>query len=104
MGQALAQFDYRPDDYRPDDYRADDDVALLRPLSPLAVAVFADRGYVRAEMAEDAAAAGLRVTRTADLGVLLADPDFQVSDIVLVDCPVIEASDQLIDFWIGKTL
>ncbi len=82
MGQALAQFNYRPDD-----------VALLRPLSPLTVAVFADRGYVRAEMAEDSAAAGLRVTRTADLGVLLAEPDFQVGDIVLVDCPVIEGSD-----------
>lgn len=82
MGQALAQFDYRSED-----------VAMLRPVSPLAVAVFADRGYIRAEMAEDAAAAGLRVTRTANLGVLLAEPDFQVSDIVLVDCPVIEGAD-----------
>ena len=48
MGQAAAQFDYPADD-----------VALLRPLSPLAVAIFSDRAYLRTEMAEHAAAAGL---------------------------------------------
>ncbi|MBB3861759.1 DNA-binding NarL/FixJ family response regulator [Novosphingobium hassiacum] len=82
MGQALAQFDY-----------ATDDVAFISPLSPLAVAVFADRGYVRAEMAEDAAAAGLRVTRTAELGALMAEGEQPLGDLVLVDCPVLEGAD-----------
>lgn len=82
MGQALAQFDY-----------ATDDVAFISPLSPLAVAVFADRGYVRAEMAEDAAAAGLRVTRTAELGALMAEGEQPLGDLVLVDCPVLESAD-----------
>ena len=48
MAQAL--FEYAPDD-----------VALLRPFNPLAATILADRHHVRAEMAEDAAAAGLRV-------------------------------------------
>ncbi len=82
MGQALAQFDY-----------VTDDVAFLSPLSPLAVAVFADRGYLRAEMAEDAAAAGLRVTRTAELSALMAEPEQPLGDLVLVDCPVLEGVD-----------
>ncbi|MFM2371301.1 MAG: hypothetical protein RIS85_1023 [Pseudomonadota bacterium] len=84
MGQTVAPFEY-----------PSDDVALLRPHSPLACAIFADRGYVRAEMAEDAAAAGLRVARTGGLE-FLADPasDHHVlGDIVLVDCPVAEGSD-----------
>ena len=82
MGQVLAQFDY-----------ATDDVAFISPLSPLAVAVFADRGYVRAEMAEDAAAAGLRVTRTAELGALMSEVEQPLGDLVLVDCPVLEGAD-----------
>lgn len=82
MGQALSQF-----------YYATEDVALLSPLSPLAVAVFADRGYLRAEMAEDAAAAGLRVTRTAELSALMAEHEQPLGDLVLVDCPVLEGVD-----------
>ncbi|MBA4354750.1 MAG: MarR family transcriptional regulator, partial [Novosphingobium sp.] len=82
MGQALAQFDH-----------TSDDVALLRPLSPLAVAIFSDRAYLRTEMAEDAAAAGLRVTRTADLCALIAEPEQPLGDLVLVDCPVIEGTE-----------
>ena len=82
MAQALAQFDYPADD-----------VALLRPVSPLAVAIFSDRAYLRTEMAEDAAAAGLRVTRMADLGALLAEAEQPLGDLVLVDCPVIEGAD-----------
>ena len=82
MGQVLAQFDY-----------SSDDVALLRPLSPLAVAIFSDRAYLRTEMAEDAAAAGLRVTRTAELCALIAEPEQPLGDLVLIDCPVIEGAD-----------
>lgn len=82
MAQTLAQFDYPVGD-----------VALLRPLSPPAVAIFSDRAYLRTEMAEDAAAAGLRVTRMAELGALLAEAEQPLGDLVLVDCPVIEGAD-----------
>lgn len=82
MGQAAAQFDYPADD-----------VALLRPLSPLAVAIFSDRAHLRTEMAEDAAAAGLRVTRTAELHALLGEVEQPLGDLVLVDCPVIEGAE-----------
>lgn len=80
MAQAL--FEYAPDD-----------VALLRPFNPLAATILADRHHVRAEMAEDAAAAGLRVDRCADLGELANVPDPAIGDLVLVDCPVLEAAD-----------
>lgn len=81
MGQAAAQFDYLADD-----------VALLQPTSPMAVAIFSDRAYLRTEMAEDAAAAGLRVTRTSELQTLLGDTEQPLGDLVLVDCPVIEGA------------
>ncbi|KPF93220.1 hypothetical protein IP81_02965 [Novosphingobium sp. AAP83] len=82
MGQTATQFDYPADD-----------VALLRPLSPLSVAIFSDRAYLRTEMAEDAAAAGLRVTRTSELNALLGEVEQPLGDLVLVDCPVIEGAE-----------
>ncbi|MFD2782840.1 winged helix DNA-binding protein [Novosphingobium pokkalii] len=63
-------------------------------MQPLAVSIFADRGYLRAEMAEDAAAAGLRVAQTSDLERLVADVATPgLGDVVLVDCPVIDGSE-----------
>lgn len=60
----------------------------------LAVSIYADRSYLRAEMAEDAAAAGLRVARTSELGQLTAAGDASpLSDLVLVDCPVIDGTE-----------
>lgn len=57
----------------------------------MGVSIYADRGYLRAEMAEDAAAAGLRVTQTTDLGRLLEPGDApSLPELVLVDCPVID--------------
>lgn len=82
MGQAAAQFDYTISD-----------VAMLQPLSPLAVSIFSDRAYLRTEMAEDAAAAGLRVTRMSELHSLLAEAEHPLGDLVLVDCPVIEGAE-----------
>ncbi len=82
MGQAGTQFEYLADD-----------VALLHPASPLAVAIFSDRAYLRTEMAEDAAAAGLRVTRTSELQALLGETEQPLGDLVLVDCPVIEGAE-----------
>ena len=71
-----------------------EDTALLRTLSPLAVTIFADRAWLRSEMAEDAAATGLRVTRTADLATIAAGADdLPLGDLVLVDCPVLEGAE-----------
>lgn len=67
-----------------------DDVALLSPLSPLAVSIFADRAWLRGEIAEDASAAGLRVARTAELAALADGADQPLGDLVLVDCPVVD--------------
>ena len=62
--------------------------------SALAVTIYADRSYLRAEMAEDAAAAGLRVAQTTELAQLL-EPDQSpaLADLVLVDCPVIDGAE-----------
>lgn len=58
--------------------------------------VFADRPHVRAVLAEDAAAAGLRVSQCASLTELQGDPaigDGRLlpGDLVLVDIPTIDA-------------
>lgn len=95
--QALAPFDPSPSDAfnaSADEPLATSDVAWLSPLSPPAVSVFADRGYLRMEMAEDAAAAGLRVARSAGLAQLLGDDaDQPLGDLVLVDCPILEGGE-----------
>lgn len=98
MAQALAQFEYTTfeDDGDPDRPFArphHDDVAFIRPTCPMAVSIFADRAYLRSEMAEDAAAAGLRVARTAELGALAAASDQAIGDVVLVDCPVVDGTE-----------
>ncbi|GHC98912.1 winged helix DNA-binding protein [Novosphingobium pokkalii] len=105
MGQAAARFEYGlPDEGLSGDSGAANDRVQERPLGwshgegrgvqPLAVSIFADRGYLRAEMAEDAAAAGLRVAQTSDLERLVADVATPgLGDVVLVDCPVIDGSE-----------
>ncbi|WP_298290236.1 MarR family transcriptional regulator [Novosphingobium sp.] len=96
MAQAVAQFEYphSSDAGWPHGKEADD-LALLRTFSPLAVSIFADRAWLRSEMAQDAAAAGLRVSRTAELAALADGRDrtgshAPLGDLVLVDCPVLE--------------
>lgn len=54
---------------------------------PLAVSIFADRPHLRAEMGEDAAAAGFFVGTSAPLKALLDDEPHGLADIILVDCP-----------------
>jgi hypothetical protein len=57
----------------------------------IAVSIYADRSYLRAEMAEDAAAAGLRIAQTTELARLLEPADLpSLPELVLVDCPVID--------------
>jgi DNA-binding NtrC family response regulator len=83
MGQSVTRFDYDDSAIRSDRARA-----------PLAVAIFADQPFLRAELAEDVTAAGLRVVRSHTLGALLDDPeDRGVDDLVLVDCPVVDAAE-----------
>ncbi|MCH7628143.1 MAG: winged helix DNA-binding protein [Proteobacteria bacterium] len=82
MGQTAAPFEYRPSG------SADAGAGL----GALAVSIFADRGYVRAEMAEDAAAAGLRVAQSGELERLLGEGATPAGNLVLVDCPVAEVA------------
>ena len=80
MGQAATQFDYGSDgaqsarvvELRDRVQGRAQGRVQDRGTSALAVSIFADRSYLRAEMEEDAAAAGLRIAQTADLGDLLA--------------------------------
>jgi DNA-binding MarR family transcriptional regulator len=67
---------------------AGQDAAVL----PLSLAVFADRPHVRAEMRDDAAAAGFRVAACGDIDALLEGEALALGDVVLVDCPVIGAA------------
>jgi hypothetical protein len=107
MGQAARQFDYgSPEARDPRVVEMRDRVqghvlgrVQDRGTSALAVSIFADRSYLRAEMEEDAAAAGLRIAQASDLGSLLAaEPgpaghEHVLGDLVLVDCPVIDGAE-----------
>jgi Winged helix DNA-binding domain len=102
MGQAARQFDYgngdgqapRVVEMRDRDSGWGQGRVQDRGTSALAVSIFADRSYLRAEMEEDAVAAGLRIAQTADLGNLLGgDGGPALGDLVLVDCPVIDGAE-----------
>lgn len=102
MGQAARQFDYGNGDAQTPRVVEMRDRVHDRPMgrvqdrgtSALAVSIFADRSYLRAEMEEDAVAAGLRIAQTADLGNLLGtDAGPALGDLVLVDCPVIDGAE-----------
>jgi hypothetical protein len=103
MGQAARQFEYGTGEVRGakavslparEPGRVQD-----RGTATLAVSIFADRSYLRAEMEEDAAAAGLRIAQTSDLANLLAPesgpalPEAALGELVLVDCPVIDGAE-----------
>lgn len=103
--QAATRFDFG---WSEDADGREADVAWLSPCNPLAVSIFADRAYLRMELAEDAAAAGLRVARTGEIATLLASAvDHPLGDLVLIDCPVLEAAElaalALLDARVAKT-
>jgi hypothetical protein len=54
---------------------------------PLAVSVFADRPHLRAEIREDAEAAGFRIAEAGDFAALLEGDARPLGEVVLVDCP-----------------
>lgn len=94
MGQAARQFEFEGADARKLTSVEARGRVQDRGTSALAVSIFADRSYLRAEMAEDAAAAGLRIAQTSDLACLLAtDVGPALGDLVLVDCPVIDGAE-----------
>jgi len=66
---------------------ADDPVGL-----PLTLSIYADRAALRADLTEDAAAAGLRVSVAGDLHALVAGEARPLGDVVIVDCPAIDAT------------
>jgi len=94
MGQAASQYDYGCGDPGSGQGLGSGHGFGSGNRPGMAVSIYADRGYLRAEMAEDAAAAGLRVAQTTDLACLLEPGDPPVlPDLVLVDCPVIDGAE-----------
>jgi len=59
---------------------------------PLALSIYADRAIVRSVLAEDAQAAGLRVSVATDLASLGQGEARPLGDVVLIDCPVVDAA------------
>jgi Winged helix DNA-binding domain len=59
---------------------------------PLTVSVYADRAHLRDVMRDDAAAAGLRIGDVGDLARLLDSEALALGEVVLVDCPQVDAA------------
>lgn len=59
---------------------------------PLALSIFADRAHVRTQLAEDADAAGFRIAETAEVAALLDGEARPLGEVVLLDCPVVDAA------------
>ena len=59
---------------------------------PIALSVYADRAHVRGQIGDDAAMAGLRIVHAGDVAQLFAGEAQALGDIVLVDCPSIDAA------------
>lgn len=79
---AQAQFAYD------DAFEAANDADRVR----LTVSVFADRAHVREEIREDTLAAGMRVGQCGDLASLLGRDAIPLGEVVLVDCPHVDAA------------
>ncbi len=54
---------------------------------PVSLSIFADRSHLRAQIADDAIAAGIRVTAVASLDELLEGAARPLGDVVMLDCP-----------------
>lgn len=80
----MQQADYTSGDFS---YEAPQDAAGL----PARVAVFADRSSMRGEIAQDLSAAGFRTIEGGDVSALLDGPITLLGDVVMVDCPVVDA-------------
>ncbi|MBK6800696.1 winged helix DNA-binding protein [Novosphingobium sp.] len=56
---------------------------------PLALSIFADRAHLRAQLRDDAEAAGFRVAETGGIEALIEGEVRPLGDVVLLDCPQI---------------
>jgi hypothetical protein len=54
---------------------------------PLALSIYADRAHLRAQLRDDAEAAGFRIAEAGGIEALLADEARPLGDVVLLDCP-----------------
>ncbi|KMS54353.1 hypothetical protein V474_21740 [Novosphingobium barchaimii LL02] len=59
---------------------------------PVRLSIYADRAHLRATLREDASAAGLTVAAAGALADLAEDADRPLGDVVLVDCPQVDAA------------
>lgn len=59
---------------------------------PFAVSIYADRAHLRETMRGDAEAAGLRIADVGDLALLLEGEARALGEVVLVDCPQVDAA------------
>ena len=84
----MAQFAASTDSFQDFTYGAPANDAGAMALS---VSVYADRGWLRDEIAEDAAAAGFRIAVREGLAELLEGASRPLGDVVLVDCPLVDA-------------
>ena len=57
------------------------------------LSIFADRGHVRELLREDAEAAGFRIVEAAQLEALLEDDVQPLGEVVLLDCPMVDAAE-----------
>lgn len=58
----------------------------------LSISIFADRGNLRDTIREDALASGLNVREAAGLAVLLEGSARPLGDVVMIDCPQVDAA------------
>jgi len=72
----------------------------LRSRSGLTASIMADRAYLRADLAEDAGLAGLRLLHSGGLHPLDGAP--LVGDIVLVDCPQADDAERMDMLGLGR--
>lgn len=83
----MAQAQFAHDDFG-EEAQVANDLARL----PQALSIFVDRAHVRAEILEDALAVGLRVGQCGDLAALLDRDAVPLGEIVLIDCPQVDAA------------
>jgi hypothetical protein len=57
----------------------------------VSLSIFADRLALRSELQQDALEAGLRIATSTHLGALVGAEPLALGDVILVDCPLIDA-------------
>lgn len=84
----MAQLEYQTQDFA---YGGGEGVVTDGAGLPARVAIFADRGSTRDQIEEDLAGAGFRTVDGGAVSNLLDGPITLLGDVVMVDCPVLDA-------------